>query len=75
MAYRLPDEVVEQRRRSAYEVARKKGRTPTQASLDWLQYGWYLTKVSRAIWTAKVVGTVYRVRWGVELTCKTWKSL
>ena len=75
IAYRLPDEVVEQRRRSAYEVARKKGRTPTQAYLDWLQYGWYITNVSRAIWTAKVVGTVYRVRWGVELTFKNWKSL
>ena len=75
IAYRLPDEVVEQRRRSAYETARKKGRTPTREYLDWLQYGWYITNVSRAVWSAKVVGTVYRVRWGVELTFKNWKSL
>lgn len=35
LAYRLPDDVVAQRRRQAYETARKKGRTPTQAYLHW----------------------------------------
>ena len=47
IAYRLPDEVVAHRRRTAHEVASKKGRTPTQAYLAWLQYGWYITNVSR----------------------------
>lgn len=58
LAYRLPDEVVEQRRRSASEVARKQGSTPTKESLQWLQYGWDSTKVSQAVWDAEVVGTV-----------------
>jgi hypothetical protein len=31
--------------------------------------------VSRDVWTAAVVGTVYRLRWQVELTFKHWKSL
>ena len=75
IAYRLPEEVVEQRRRTALAVARKKGRTPTQAYLDWLQYGWYITNVRRDVWAADVVGTVYRVRWHIELTFKHWKSL
>lgn len=35
LAYRLPEEVVAQRRRQAYETARKKGRTPTHAYLHW----------------------------------------
>jgi len=35
LASRLPEEVVEPRRRNAYETARKKGRTPTQAYLHW----------------------------------------
>ena len=67
IAYRLPDEVVAHRRRMAHEVARKKGRTPTQESLAWLQYGWYSTHVSRDVWPAAVVGTVYRLRWQVEI--------
>ena len=37
IASRLPDEVVAHRRRTAHEVARKKGRTPTQEYLAWLQ--------------------------------------
>jgi len=32
LADRLPEEVVQQRRSTAYEVARRKGRTPTQSS-------------------------------------------
>lgn len=35
LAYRLPDDVVAQRRRQAYETARKKGRPPPQAYLHW----------------------------------------
>lgn len=75
LAYRLPEEVVAQRRRQAYETARKKGRTPTQAYLQWLQFGWYITNVSAAIWPAAVVMTVYRIRWQIELLFKQWKSL
>jgi hypothetical protein len=75
LAYRLPDEVVEHRRRSAYEVARKKGRTPTKAYLQWLPYSWYITHVSQTVWTADVVGTVYGLRWQIALTCKHGKSL
>jgi hypothetical protein len=71
----LPEEVVEQRRRSAYETARKKGRAPTQAYLHWLQFGWYITHVRPAIWAAAVVATVYRIRWQVALLFKPWKSL
>jgi hypothetical protein len=75
VAYRLPAETVEQRQRSAYETARKKGRTPTQAYLTWLQFGWYITNVRPAVWVAEVVVTVYRLRWQIELLFKQWKSL
>jgi hypothetical protein len=75
LAYRLPEEVVDQRRRTAYETARKKGRTPTHAYLHWLQYGWYITNVAAVVWAAEVVATVYRIRWQIELLFKQWKSL
>ena len=58
LAYHLPVSVVEQRRRQAYETARKKGRSPTQTYLHWLQYGWYITNVSATVWAAEVVATV-----------------
>lgn len=75
LAYHLPQEVVEQRRRHAHERARKKGRTPTQAYLHWLQYGWYTTNVGTTIWAAEIVATVYRIRWQIELVFKQWQSL
>lgn len=75
LAYHLPAEVVEQRRRQAHETARKKGRTPTHTYLHWLQYGWYITNVGATVWPAEVVATVYRIRWPMELLFKQWKSL
>jgi hypothetical protein len=75
LAYRLPDDVVEQRWRKALQEARKRGRTLSQDYLDWLSFGFYITNVSEQVWPSKVVGTVYRLRWQVELIFKNWKSL
>jgi hypothetical protein len=74
-ASRLPEEVVEQRRRSADETARKKGRTPPQAYLHGLQFGCYITNVRPEIWAAAVGATVYRSRWQIDLLFKQWKAL
>jgi Transposase DDE domain len=75
LADRLPEEIVEQRRRSAYETARQKGRTPTQAYIRWWQFGWYITHVSSEVWAAAVVETVDRLRGQSERLFKQWKSL
>ena len=75
LAYRLSEDVVKQRQRKAHEEARKKGRMLTQEYCNWLAFGLYITNVSQQIWPSKVVGTIYRLRWQVELTFKNWKSL
>jgi hypothetical protein len=75
LAYRLPEPVVQERRRKALEEARKKGRELSQEYLDWLSFGFYITNVSQQVWPSRVVGTVYRLRWQVELTFRNWKSL
>ena len=75
LAYRLPQKVVEERRRKALEEARKRGRTLTQEYLKWLTYGFYITNVTQEVWSAKVVRIVYGLRWQVELMFKNWKSL
>jgi hypothetical protein len=68
LAYHLSADVVAQRRRQAYETARKKGRTPTHTYLHWLQYGWYITNVDATVWAAEVVATVYRSRWQIGVS-------
>ena len=75
LAYRLPEPVVQERRRKALEEARKKGRQLSQDYLEWLSFGFYITNVSQQVLPSKVVGTVYRLRWQVELTFRNWKSL
>jgi hypothetical protein len=75
LAYRLPEKVVEERRRKALEEARKKGRTLTPDYLNWLAFGLYITNVTREMLSAKVVSIVYSLRWQVELMFKNWKSL
>jgi len=75
IAYRLPEEIVNQRRRRAYQAARKKSRTPKKEYLQWLSFSFYITNVPLKIWTTDVIGTIYRLRWQIELIFKQWKSL
>lgn len=74
VAYRAPQEVAEKRRREAHKEAIKKGRTQKQTNIDRLDFTFFITNVSKEIWGAEVVGTVYTVRWQAELTFKIWKS-
>jgi Transposase DDE domain len=75
LASRLSEDVVTHRQRQAHEAARKPGRMLPQASLHWLAFGLSITKVSQQLWPSQVVGTLYRLRWHVACTCKTWQSL
>jgi len=68
LAYRLPEPVVQERRRKAVQEARKKGRELSQEYLDWLSFGFYITNVSQQVWPAKVVETIYRLRWQVGVS-------
>jgi hypothetical protein len=77
LAYRLPADIVEQRRRQAYETARKKGRTPPHTYLHWFQYGGYITNVGATVWAAEVGATGYRIRWQIEIyqSCNLRRTL
>jgi hypothetical protein len=70
----VPDGVVEDRRRNARKVARKKGRKPTDKHLFFLGWNMYITNVEESILETKSVGLVHKVRWYVELVFKSWKS-
>lgn len=74
VAYRAPKELAEKRRREANKEAKKKGRTQRQANINRLDFSFFITNVPKEIWKAEVVGTVYTVRWQIELIFKNWKS-
>jgi hypothetical protein len=75
IAYRAPEAVVNERIRKAEASARKKGRQLSEESRQWLRFSFFVTAVSREGWSAEVIGTIYRIRWQIELRFKSWKSL
>jgi hypothetical protein len=75
IAYRLPDQIVNNRRRKARATAEKKGHVVSQEHLKLLEFAIYITNVEASVWSAQVMGTIYRLRWQIELTFKRWKSL
>jgi hypothetical protein len=74
IALRVPESVVNERRRKARRSAKKRGHTPSQAHLTLLAWNLFITHVPGTVWTSETVWKVYAVRWPVELVCKAWKS-
>jgi Transposase DDE domain len=74
VAYRLPECIVNERRRLAKKKAKKKGYTPSKAHLALLAWNLFITNVPHTIWQTPTIRTVYPIRWQVELIFKSWKS-
>lgn len=74
VAYKAPEEVVNKRRRDAIATAKKQGRTFKASTLKFFAFTVFITNVSADIWKADVIGTIYRIRWQIELIFKCWKS-
>jgi DDE family transposase len=74
MASRLPEAIVNERRRKAKKKAKQKGYTPSQAYLTLLAWNLFITNVPHTIWQTDTVVTEYPWRWQIELIFKSWKS-
>jgi len=74
IAARVPEDVVNARRRTARKNAKKKGYTPSHAHLTLLAWNLFITNVPETIWQTTTVLKVYPIRWQVELIFKSWKS-
>ncbi len=75
VAYQAPQEVAETRRRKIKKEAKKKGREVSEEYLALQEYTIYITNVTPAVWSKEIIGTVYRIRWQIELIFKQWKQL
>ena len=74
IAARMPEAVVNERRRQARAVAKKRGYTPSHAHLTLLAWNLFITNVPGTVWTPATVCKAYSLRWQVELVFKSWKS-
>jgi hypothetical protein len=74
IALRVPQEVADRRRQTAYEKACKHGRTPTKEHLAWCEWTVLVTNCPEDLLSWKEVIVLYRARWQIELMFKLWKS-
>lgn len=74
MASRVPDPVVNERRRAAKKRAKKKGYTPSKAHRELLAWNLFITNVPSTVWTPITVVKAYPMRWQIALIFKSWKS-
>jgi DDE family transposase len=74
VAYRMPEGIVNERRRLAKTKAKEKGYTPSKAHLTLLAWNLFITNVPHTIWQTATIRKVYPIRWQVELIFKSWKS-
>lgn len=75
IAYKTPKEIVKERLRKAQKGAKEMGRTLSRAKLDLLEFSLFVTNITEQMISAEIIGTVYRLRWEIELIFKQWKSL
>jgi hypothetical protein len=74
VAYRVPKNIVEERRRKAHKSAKEMGRTLSKEKLALLDFSLFITNIPAEMMSVKQIGTVYRIRWEIELIFKTWKG-
>lgn len=74
IAVRMPEAIVNERRRHARKVAKQRGYTPSQRHLTLMAWNLFSTNVPATVWPPKTVAVAYTLRWQVELVFRGWKS-
>jgi hypothetical protein len=74
IAVRMPEAIVNERRRRAHAAAKKAGHTPSQAYLTLMAWDLFIPNVPATVWAPKTVAVAYSLRWQVELVVRAWKS-
>lgn len=72
IGYLVPDEVFNKRLREYHRKNKKK--TPSAEWIARQRFTILIANVPSKIWSWNIVGTVYKIRWQIELIFKTWKS-
>jgi Transposase DDE domain len=67
VASRVPESIVNERRRVAKKKAKKKGYTPSKSHLELLAWNLFITNVPHTIWKTAAVIKAYPLRWQIEL--------
>lgn len=72
--YKNTEDVINKRLREANKVAKSKGRTMSESKRLTLYFSMFITNIPEGMVSEEVIGTIYRLRWEVELIFKRWKN-
>jgi hypothetical protein len=73
VAQPVAEAIANQRRRKA-KANRDRRLNPSPRKLYLLGWNIFITNVPRAVWPAKALQPIYRLRWRIETIFKAWKS-
>jgi hypothetical protein len=74
VAVRMPEPIVNERRRVAKKKAKKKGYMPSKAHLNLLAWNLFISHVPSTIWKTTTVVKGYPIRWQIARILKSWQS-
>jgi len=76
ICYRLPEDVVTNRIRKKRAEYKNRGlNPPSKKLLANLKYAIFITNIPKEKVSSKMIGTLYKIRWQIELIFKEFKSL
>ena len=75
IAFQVPEEIANLRRNKLHKNAAKKGRTCSPKGLFLCDWSMFITNASDDLIPSKMIRTLYRIRWSIELVFKNWKSI
>lgn len=73
--YRQPKNITDRRLREAYQKGKSLKRNLSNAKKSILKFSIFVTNVFSTTLTKEIIGTIYRIRWEIELIFKRWKNL
>jgi len=75
IAIRVSDEIFNQRVRALNKKYKQLRKTPQKSTIELQRYVIFITNIPKEIIAPEHIGTIYRLRWSIELVFKRWKSI
>ena len=74
IAIRVSDEIYNQRVRTLNKKYKQLRKSPQKSTLELQRYVIFITNIPKEMIASQYIGTIYRLRWSIELVFKRWKS-
>ena len=75
IAIKVSDEVFNQRVRALNKKYKQLRKTPQKSTIELQRYVIFITNIPKETIAPEYIGTIYRLRWSIELVFKRWKSI